>query len=153
MPKPEPIKIAFFVNEGEFDTEDIGDTKQLLAEAGAKLDHAYSHEICGTPLFKGTDGKWYVGAVEFTVSPANPEYLVQEIADTEHYECRACGHIDDMDTLQGIESYLFVTRGEGSPPGRCSRCKQFSDEITKARAQEIAGITKPKRQRRPGGLK
>lgn len=151
MPKPEPIKIAFFVNEGEFDTEDIGCTKQLLADAGAKLDHACSHEICGTPLFKGTNGKWYVGSVEFVVNPVNPEYLVEELADKEHYECRVCGHIDTMDTLQGIESYLFVTRGEGSPRGRCSQCKQFSDEITRARAQEIAGITKPKRRR--GGLK
>ena len=46
-----------------------------------------------------------------------------------------------------------VADGEEEPDGECTKCGALSHEITKARAMVIAGITKPKRQRRRGGLK
>jgi hypothetical protein len=154
MPKPKPIKIACFLREGEFDTEDIGDTKQLLADAGAKLDQAYAYDITGSPVFRGADGKFYEGSVSFSFYEANPVTVAELLADGEHCECQNCGHLNLRSELGEIADYSErVDEGEEEPDGECSACKALSHEITKERAHEIAGIPKPKRQRRRGGLK
>jgi hypothetical protein len=146
--------IELFIADGEFDTSDIGCVKQLLNDAGAKLDHAYAADITGCPIFKAADGKWYTGSVEFTVYPANLENVVDVLADGEHCECQNCGHIDQRGDLTEVEDHAErVAAGEENPAGECTKCSACSHLITKARAMEIAGITKKKPARRRGGLK
>lgn len=147
-------QIELFISDGEFDTEDIGCVKQLLNDAGAKLDHAYATDITGCPIFKAADGKWYTGSVEFTVYPANLENVVEILLDNKA-ECDNCGHIepiDDLNEMADLEERLD-DNSTHMPDGDCTKCGAFSYQITKAHAQEIAGITKKKRQRRRGGLK
>lgn len=147
-------QIELFIADGEFDTSEIGCVKQLLNDAGAKLDHAYAADITGCPIFKAADGKWYTGSVEFSVYPADPVSVAEALADGENCECQNCGHIEPRDALGEISDYVErVAAGEEPPDGECSKCRCLSHEITKERAQEIAGITKPKAKRRRGGLK
>jgi hypothetical protein len=152
---PKKNTIELFIDTGMFnEPEEIGTIKQLLNDAGGMLDDACSHEITGTPIFRCADGKWYVGSVEFCVNPVAPDYLVQSLADGEHCECQNCGHIDHRDDLGEIADYSErVSEDEEAPDGECTKCGALSHEITKARAEQIAGITKKKPARRRGGLK
>jgi len=146
--------IELFVDHGEFDTTSILTVKGLVADAAPKLDSASSHEICGTPVFRCADGKWYTGTVEFVVNPVNPVYLENLLGDGEHCECQNCGHIEGLDGIAEIKNYSQrVTPGEVAPAGECRKCHALSHVITQERAQEIAGITKKKPARRRGGLK
>ncbi len=70
-------------NEG-FAAQGLDDTDDILCAAGRLLDHACSHDIVGEVLFRGEDGKYYVGTVEFVIAEANPEYVkdvLEEIKD------------------------------------------------------------------------
>jgi len=44
------------------------------------LDSAYSHEILGSLLFRGTNGKIYTMTVEGCLSEANPEWVAEILA-------------------------------------------------------------------------
>lgn len=153
MAKAKPIKITQFVRDGEFDTTYITDTDQLLRDAGTKLDAANASDITGPVLFRGRDGKFYVGTVEFLIEPVNPTHLVQTLTDNNYCECQNCGHLEDENFLGQIKDFgQRVAPGEPSPAGECTKCHALSHLVSRERALEIAGIKKPKKQRR-GGLK
>ena len=148
MKKPKNPKfdiIVSFIDSGQLETEDIGTIKQLLDEAGTRLDKAESHEITGCPVFKCADGKWYTGSVEFSVSPVNQAFLVDTLLSNQCCECKACGHIDQLENMSEIGSE------DTSGDGLCTSCNHLSFKITRERAEEIAGVRKPARRR--GGLK
>jgi hypothetical protein len=140
---PDHNIIKQFIEVGEFDTS-VHTVKQMCDDAGGMLDSASSHEICGCPLFKCADGKWYTGSVEFSVDPVNPAYLVDTLLGNECCECSYCGNIDQLEHMSEIGDE------DTSGDGLCSECNHLSYKISKARAEVIAGITKPKRQRRVG---
>ena len=56
-------------------SEDVKDTDTLLSVASQNLDAACSWDIMGPILFKGKDGEYYVGTVDFVISKAAPEYV------------------------------------------------------------------------------
>ena len=144
-------KIAIFIADGEFDTEDIGCVKQLIDDAGAKLDSAYAANITGCPIFKTADGKWYTGSVAFTVYPANLKAVAESLCDGDFCECQNCGRIEHEDALVRVHDYEErVAAGEEAPHGECSLCGCLSHKITKARARVLAGLVKSKRVRRTG---
>ena len=60
------------------------DTKDLIEAAADALDSACASDIMGEILFQGTNGKFYVGTVEFVIGEANPAYVkdvLQQIED------------------------------------------------------------------------
>jgi len=67
------LEVEEFIDEGELHEPCSYD--DMMEQAGRLLDKSCSHEICGTVLFKATDGKYYVGTVEFTVAEAHPDYV------------------------------------------------------------------------------
>ena len=80
-----PIKIKRWIRDGHsyLSADGLTDTDDLLEAAGRALDKAYAHDIMGEVVFKGTDGKFYVGCVEFDISEANPDYVNELLADDE----------------------------------------------------------------------
>jgi len=144
--------IEQFIDEGLFDTTDIGNTKQLIGDAGDRLDDACSHDICGSPLFRCADGKWYVGNVEFSIAPVNPAYLVDTLVGDEFCECDNCGHLEKSEDLDEIvdETERVDEGSKFIPDGQCTKCGALSYKISKTRAEQIAGITKVPKKRRKG---
>jgi len=137
--------INLFIDHGQFHTKDIHCTKQLIDSAGGMLDASYSHEICGCPIFRTADGKWHQGSVEFTFYPANQKAILQELLESEYCECHDCGHLEPLEYIKATSSE------DGRGGGICEKCGNFSYLITKTRASEIAGLTKPKRHCRVEG--
>lgn len=66
------LQVKRFLRTGNTDPRNLQD---LLDEAGSLLDEANSHDIVGEVVFEGTDGKYYVGTVEFCIGEINPDYL------------------------------------------------------------------------------
>ena len=122
-------KIVTVVDTGLFDEDDLGSVKAMINAAGDMLDHACSHDICGSPVFKAADGKWYVGSVEFSVAPVNPQYLIDHLLGEEFYECPNCGQLDKLEDM---------SEGSGDGSNRCTKCDHDSVKVTKKRAAEIA---------------
>lgn len=57
-------------------------TESDLYEAAAgALDSACSYDIMGPILFKATDGKYYVGTVDFVISEADSDYVKGELEE------------------------------------------------------------------------
>ena len=71
------MKIRRWIRDGHEGLSDVKNTDELMNRAGLALDHACSHDIMGTVVFEGEDGKVYVGTVEFTIGEINPKYLMQ----------------------------------------------------------------------------
>lgn len=142
------LKIAQFIETGEFNPEENENLTQLIGNAGDLLDAAYSHEICGSVLFKGADGKFYVGTVEFVVAPANPKYVTETLAGS-FAECDNCGHIENIDDLEPFEAGISQP-GDTVPNGACTKCGCASFEICYSQAAHMSGLVKPKRVRRVG---
>jgi len=57
------MKIIKWLVEPEFDKNECRNTEDLLNIAGRRLDKAYACDIVGNCIFKGEDGKTYVGNV------------------------------------------------------------------------------------------
>jgi len=77
------LEVEEFIEEGELHEPCSYD--DMMQQAGRLLDKSCSHEICGTVLFKATDGKYYAGTVEFVVSEANPDYVKDALAEQKAY--------------------------------------------------------------------
>lgn len=71
-------KIVKWLDKGEFSNPKT--VRALIQEAGTMLDRAEAAEICGGPLFKLSNGKWYRVNVEAFVEEADPEF-VQEVRE------------------------------------------------------------------------
>ena len=71
------MNIARWIKSGDenFAEQGLTTTEELLEAAGRLLDKSCSHEIVGEVLFVGSDGKTYVGTVEFVIAEANPSYV------------------------------------------------------------------------------
>lgn len=85
MVQPSADTIKEWIRTGNLNLEEEDapmTVKGLLEEAGLALDNAYSYEIMGEILFRGTDGKVYEGSVDFIVNEANPD-RVKEILEDE----------------------------------------------------------------------
>lgn len=135
--------IIDFVEPEDYD--ECKTVSEVVSAAACRMDNAEAWQITGCPVFKCSDGKWYVGTLRFDVEPVNPEYLVDILSD-DRCECPHCGHIDRHDDMADIGPE------DTSGDGLCTECTHISFRITKERAMEIAGIKKPARRRR-GGLK
>jgi len=140
--KAKENKIVNVIDAGMFDENELGSVKAMVDAAGGMLDSAASHDICGTPVFKAADGKWYVGTVEFSVAPVNPKHLIDKLVGDECCECPSCGHIDKQEDM--VEIGGEDTEGDGL----CSKCAHISFLITKARAKQIARGVPLKRKKR-----
>lgn len=134
-------KIHDIICEGELDLVDCGCVEGILNEAGRALDKACSHDICGTVLFRDKAGKFHVGTVEFVISPANPDYVVDELAGN-YGECLKCRSIHPEASLLPYES--VETTGV---LGLCPKCSGYCFGITASRAcQMVKGF--PKKRKR-----
>lgn len=128
----EENKIVQVVAAGQFDDDDLGSVKAMLRAAGGLLDGAESHEICGSPIFKAADGKWYTGSVEFSVSPINPKFLIDTLIGDEFCECHKCGHIEKLEDVEDLD------KEDEKGDGGCTKCGYLTYKITPKRAEEIA---------------
>lgn len=83
LEKNKTVGIEEWIYEGneELSASGITDTDGLLQAAANALDNACSWDIVGPILFKGTDGEYYVGTVEFVISKANADYVADSIKD------------------------------------------------------------------------
>lgn len=75
------MKISHWLKDGHSGLDDCKTEEELLEAAGTLLDKASSHDIVGEVLFEGEDGKMYVGTVEFMITEANPEYVLDVLAE------------------------------------------------------------------------
>jgi hypothetical protein len=66
-------KIVEWLDKGEFYNPKT--VRALIQEAGTMLDRAEASEICGGPLFRLANGKWYRVSVEAIIEEADPEYV------------------------------------------------------------------------------
>ena len=75
-----PIKVKRFICKGELDGREA-DTDDILDSCADALDACESHEILGTVLFEGEDGKFYSVTVEANIGEADPEFVKQTIEE------------------------------------------------------------------------
>jgi hypothetical protein len=76
---PEPT-VAEVLRAGELDIKPGHTFVDIIEMAGECLDANSSWEICGNVLFKGSDGRFYSGNVEFEIGEASAEYVKSELA-------------------------------------------------------------------------
>jgi hypothetical protein len=77
--RPISNEVKRVIQEGEL-CEPVS-IKDMLEQAGRLLDKSYAHDICGSVLFEGEDGKFYAGMVEFVIEEASPDYVAQVMED------------------------------------------------------------------------
>jgi hypothetical protein len=73
------LKVKKWVRNGEL--EKCRTQEQILEQCGRALDANCAYDILGDVLFQATDGKYYTVTVEAVVSPANPEYVKDILAE------------------------------------------------------------------------
>ena len=74
------IKVKRFISKGELDGLEQ-DTDDILESCANALDGCESHEILGTVLFEGNDGKFYTVTVEAVIGEADPEFVKETLAE------------------------------------------------------------------------
>lgn len=74
------IKVKKWILKGEFsgDEKNSGDIIDVAANA---MDGAGTHEILGSNLFLGKDGKYYTVTVEAVIGLASKEHVKDTLAD------------------------------------------------------------------------
>ena len=88
MKKTKPLKIKRWIRDGNegFERQKIETQDELLEAAGRLLDKSCSGDIVGECVFQATDGKHYVGTVEFVISECSPGYLADLLQEDEEDE-------------------------------------------------------------------
>lgn len=86
--KIKPLRIVKWIRDGNegFKAQKIETQSELLEAAGRLLDKSYSGDIVGDCVFKASDGKHYVGTVEFVLSECSPDYLADLLQEDEDGE-------------------------------------------------------------------
>ena len=80
------MKIVKWIRDGNDGLSSrVEDDDDLLDAAGRALDKACSWDIMGEVLFLADDGKYYVGCVEFMITEADAEYVLECLEEDEEY--------------------------------------------------------------------
>lgn len=109
-----PLKVKRWVRSGEL-PNDLTDVGQVYAAAGRLLDAACSHDILGTVLFEGEDGKYYTLTVEAVLGEASPEFVretLDEQADDAQYGelISQSAPMPERDPKQTFRDYIYELR-------------------------------------------
>ena len=71
----EPVRVEEVLKRGELEIEPGHTLEEIVEMSCPYLDNANTWDIVGEVLFKGTDGQYYTGTVEFTMGIANSSYV------------------------------------------------------------------------------
>lgn len=83
--KAPSMEITEWLRDGNhsFKKQGLATVDEVLEAAGRLLDKACSGDIVGEIIFKGADGRTYVGTVEFVINEADPDYVREATEEAE----------------------------------------------------------------------
>ena len=81
----EQLRIVKWIRDGNygFKSQGIESQDELLEAAGRLMDKAYSHDIVGDCVFKASNGRHYVGTVEFVLSECSKDYMSELLEEND----------------------------------------------------------------------